>query len=57
MGVNVGYTTSQARVELPGPGIIYQTIKTTTTSYLSPMLFEGKGFPDVVLCVDEAHTN
>ena len=30
LGVNVGYTTSQGRVDIPGPGIMYQTIKTTT---------------------------
>lgn len=57
LGVNVGYTTSQGRVDIAGPGIVYQTIKTTTSAFLAPMLFDNKGFPNAILVIDEAHTN
>jgi len=37
-GQNIGYKSGQGDVEIQGPGIIYQTIKTTTNNILKPVI-------------------
>ncbi len=57
LGVNVGFQTSKAKVPLPGAGITYQTIRTITQNYTAPLIVKGESFPNLILVIDEAHTN
>jgi hypothetical protein len=37
-GRNIGYQTGNGNLEINGPGILYQTVKTTTNSMLKPVI-------------------